>query len=168
MTSPRRPARDEGLPSAEKAILLSLTTKNERNCRARQLFEAGWTLRSIGEAYTPPVRRSTVKYWVENGDFSYVLQQKPVQAPDEPAPTGYQRKTPVSPGISSADETRLSYLAPLARQYRSGMSSTSLQSQANQEFNELIRQLDSADVTTAEIARASNVTFRAIARRLGR
>jgi hypothetical protein len=48
------------------------------------------------------------------------------------------------------------------------MSSTSLQSQANQEFNELIHQLDSADVTTAEIARASNVTFRAIARRLGR
>jgi hypothetical protein len=168
MTSPRRPARDEGLPATEKAILLSLTTKNERNCRARQLFESGWTLRAIGEAYSPPVRRSTVKYWVENGDVLYALHQKPVQPPNEPAPTGYQRKTPISPGISPADESRLAYLAPLARQYRSGMSSTSLQFQANQEFNELIRQLDNVDVTTAEIARASNVTFRAIARRLGR
>ena len=168
MTSPRRPARDEGLPSTEKAILLSLTTKNERNCRARQLFESGWTLRAIGEVYTPPVRRSTVKYWVENGDVRYAIQQKPVQPPNEPAPSGYQRKTPVSPGISQVDEARLAYLAPLARQYRSGMSSTSLQFQANQEFNELISQLDSVDVTTAEIARASNVTFRAIARRLGR
>jgi hypothetical protein len=168
MTSPRRPARDEGLPATEKAILLSLETKDERNCRARQLFEAGWTLRSIGEVYTPPVRRSTVKYWVENGDLRKAIHQMPVQAPDEPAPTGYRRKTPVSPGISQADESRLAYLAPLARQYRSGMSSTSLQFQANQEFNELIHQLDNADVTTAEIARASNVTFRAIARRLGR
>jgi hypothetical protein len=166
MTSNRRPARDEGLPKEEKDFLLSLKTKEERNSRSRQLFEAGWTLRAIGEAYDPPVRRSTVKYWVENGALKQVGGA--VQQPNEPKPIGYQRKKPVSPGIPAETEKRLAYLAPIARTYRSGMSSTSLQFQANQEFNEIIEKLYNTNVTTAEIARASNVTFRAIARRLGK
>lgn len=166
MTSNRRPARDEGLPKEEKDFLLSLKTKEERNSRSRQLFEAGWTLRAIGEAYDPPVRRSTVKYWVEHGSLH--TTNRVVQPPNEPKPTGYQRKTPVSPGIPADVEKKLARLAPIARTYRSGMSSTSLQFQANQEFNEIIKELSKNNVTTAEIARASNVTFRAIARRLGK
>jgi len=48
------------------------------------------------------------------------------------------------------------------------MSSTSLSAQANEEFNQLIQDLYNEDVKIAEIAKASNVTNRAIARRLGK
>lgn len=169
MNQDRRPAREQGLPSDEVDVLnFKCVTKAQRNCRARQLFEAGWTLQSIGDAYTPSIRRSTVKYWVENGDLKHRLQI-PVPSPFYTTKkSGYQRLKPPSPGISTADQQRLARLAPLARQYRSGMPSTSLFATSNQEFNDLIKELSDQNVTTAEIARASNVTFRAIARRLGK
>lgn len=167
MTEERRSARDVDLPEEEKSTLaVDCDTKAKRNCRARQLFEAGWTLRAIGEAFTPPYRRSTVKYWVQQGDYVYRINV-PVSIPNV-RPTGYRRKKPVSPGIPATTQQRLAYLAPLARYYRSGMASTSLNAQANQEFSSLVHELFSGNVTIAEIAKASNVTFRAIARRLGR
>jgi hypothetical protein len=48
------------------------------------------------------------------------------------------------------------------------MSSTSQQAIANEEFNKLVYELYANNVTTSEIAKAANVTFRAIARRLGK
>ena len=167
MTEERRSARVADLPDDEKNTLnVDCDTKAKRNCRARQLFEAGWTLRSIGEAFTPSYRRSTVKYWVEQGDYVHRINV-PIPVPNV-RPTGYQRKKPVSPGIPAPTQQRLAYLAPFARYYRSGMASTSIQAQSNREFNELIHELFAGNVTIAEIAKASNVTFRAIARRLGR
>jgi hypothetical protein len=167
MTEERRSARDLDLPEEEKSTLaVDCDTKAKRNCRARQLFEAGWTLRAIGEAFTPPYRRSTVKYWVEQGDYVHRINV-PIPAPNT-KPTGYQRKKPISPGIPADTQKRLAYLAPLARYFRSGMASTSVNAQANQEFNALVHELFASNVTIAEIAKASNVTFRAIARRLGR
>lgn len=169
MNQYRRPAREQSLPADEVDVLINkCANKSQRNCRARQLFESGWTLKSIGDAYTPPVRRSTVKYWVEHGDLKHRLQIA-VPSPYYKTPKGgYQRLKPQSPGLTPAEEGRLAQLAPIARQYRSGMPSTSLYAVSNDEFNSLIQELSDKNVTTAEIARASNVTFRAIARRLGR
>lgn len=163
----RRPARDQTLPQEEIQLLRSLF-RNDRNVRARLLFDQGWTLQTIGDAFDPPVRRSTVKYWVDNA------KMPKYDAVDVPNPEfrtpkgGYQRKKPISPGIQPLDAQELGRLAPIARQYRSGMSSTSLYFEANEQFNQLIHDLSASNVTTAEIAKASGVTFRAIARRLGK
>jgi hypothetical protein len=163
----RRLARDLDLPEEERRVLREeCTTKRQRNCRARQLFEAGWTLRAIGEAYDPPFRRSTVRYWVEQGGLSERINV-PIPIPGI-KPRGYQRKKPRSPGISEADAKRLAKLAPKARLYRSGMPNSSGPAIANEEFSELARSLFAQNVTIAELARASGVTFRAMARRLGR
>lgn len=161
----RRPAREQSLPQEEVELLRSLY-RNDRNVRAHLLFKQGWTLQTIGDVFDPPVRRSTVKYWVDNAKLPRIL---PVDVPNPHFKTpkgGYQRKKPLSPGITPEDQQRLAHLAPIAKTYRSGMASTSLQSISNDEFDRLIKELHDADVTTAEIARAANVTFRAIARRL--
>jgi len=166
--SERIPARAQVLPKEEVALLNSLVKKQERNQRASELYSAGWTLQAIGDAFTPPARRSTVKYWVDTASQAHTTR-KTVPSPSlENIKGRYVRKTPVSPGISSADQGRLAELAPLARQYRSGMSSLSYPAVANDEYNELIKRLFSNYVTIAEISRAAGVTFRAIARRLGR
>lgn len=163
----RRLARELDLPEEERRVLREeCVTKRQRNCRARQLFEAGWTLRAIGEAFDPPFRRSTVRYWVEQGDLSERINV-PVPSPGL-KPRGYQRKKPKSPGIGQSDADRLRSLAPLARQFRSGMPSSSAQALANEELSVLAKALFSRGVTIAELSRAAGVTFRAMARRLGR
>ena len=163
----RRLARDLDLPEEERRVLREeCANKRQRNCRARQLYEAGWTLRAIGEAFDPPFRRSTVRYWVEQGDLTERINV-PIPSPGL-KPAGYQRKKPKSPGISDADAKKLSSLAPKARMYRSGMPNSSAPALANEEFSKLARSLFAQNVTIAELARASGVTFRAMARRLGR
>jgi uncharacterized protein YukE len=48
------------------------------------------------------------------------------------------------------------------------MSSNHPYAKANQEMNEIVRSLKDHDVSIADIARAANVTHRAIAKRLER
>jgi hypothetical protein len=169
MEERRRYAREESLPESEITLLRSLSgSKKQLYCRARQLFEAGWALQAIGNAFLPPFRRSTVQYWVKNGDFSQKIDQKVPFPSNFTRKTGYIRKKPVSPGISAENAQRLRYLAPLARSYRSGMGLASLQGSANTELTELATFLHSQGVTVAELARAAGVTFRAMARRLGK
>ena len=170
MSEERRLARDLDLPEEEKRVLREeCNSKGRRNCRARQLYQEGWTLRAIGEAFDPPFKRSTVRYWVEQGDLLHRINF-PLPSPhnSDTKPRGYQRKKPISPGIPPHTQQRLAQLAPLARYYRSGMASTSVNAIANEEFSNLVHELYANNVTIAEIAKASNVTFRAIARRLGK
>lgn len=166
-------AREQNLPQSEIELLNEVKkSQYRRNWRAKQLFDAGWTLQAIGDAFTPPIRRSTVQYWVQTAhkpaNALNAIVPTPWEDPEGRPPRGYQRKTPQSPGIPLETQERLAELAPLARLYRSGMASTSLSAIANDEFNELIHQLYEKDVKIAEIASAANVTNRAIARRLGK
>ena len=165
----RQYAREQKLPPHEVEYLGTLTQR-QLKYRAKQLFDVGWTLQAIGAAFSPPYGRSTIQYWVKNASQSNITQ-KPVPTPwetDTPPPKGYQRKTPPSPGIPLDVQQRLAQLSAQARLYRSGMASTSLPAEANEEFNLLIQRLYNEHVTVSEIARASNVTNRAIARRLGK
>jgi hypothetical protein len=174
MSEPREYAREYPLPQDEVEFINALT-KKERHYRAKQLFDAGWTLQSIGNAFNPEAKRSTVQYWTSQGNPRFA-KDKPVPSPwggfvDAPMPKpikGYQPKRPKSPGIPKDVQERLRYLAPLARLYRSGMSSTSLNGLANSEMNEIVQDLYNKNVKIAEIAKASGVTSRAIARRLGK
>lgn len=165
----RQYARDLELPPHEVEYLGTLTQR-QLKYRAKQLFDVGWTLQAIGNAFIPKYGRSTIQYWIKTASQTNVTQ-KPVPTPwgeETPPPKGYQRKTPPSPGIPIDTQHRLSQLSEQARLYRSGMASTSLPAEANEEFNRLIRSLYNEHVTISEIARASNVTNRAIARRLGK
>jgi hypothetical protein len=166
-------AREQTLPQSEIDLLNEVKkSKYRRNWRAKQLYDVGWTLQAIGDAFTPPIRRSTVQYWVQTAhkpaNALNVNVPNPWEETDGRPVKGYQRKTAISPGISPEDQERLAYLAPLARLFRSGMASTSVSGVANDEFNQLIRSLYEKDVKISEIAVASNVTNRAIARRLGK
>ena len=168
MSENRRPARSQTLPKEEVAFLRSLY-KKDRNVRARYLFDQGWTLQSIGDAFDPPIRRSTVRYWVETADVDVPIPMPQAPTPKYKTPKGgYVAKKPKSPGIDVPTQQRLAYLSPLAKQYRSGMVSDHIAARSNDEYNRIIQDLAAENVTPAEIAKAANVSFRSIARRLGR
>jgi hypothetical protein len=174
MSEDREYARERPLPLDEVELLTTMG-KKERYYRAKQLFDAGWTLQSIGNAFDPVQKRSTVQYWTSQANLKFDTNKR-VPSPwggfvDAPMPKpirGYQLKKPKSPGIPKETQERLRYLAPLARYYRSGMSSTSLNGLANSEMNEIVQDLYNKNVKIAEIAKAAGVTSRAIARRLGK
>lgn len=163
----RRSARGQYLSKTETLFLRTL--RGERlHIRAKQLYSVGWTLNAIGEALDPPKGRSTVKAWIDRLDqVSPHSIDVPIDFPRLRTPEGgYQRLTPKSPGVSADDAATLAHLAPIAREFRSGMGANSPQGLANEEFDALINQLHDNDVSIADIARAANVTHRAIARRL--
>lgn len=162
----RRPAREQTLPENEALALQSLkdTPLFER---CRDLYLAGWTLRSIGEALSPPRSRSTVRSWVLKVD----------PKPNTPASTAtptlrttseYVPKRIPSPGISAADLTKIQDLAPVARRYRASMSPLHRAALANLELTQIAQRLYTSGVSVRELATAADVTYRAMSRRLGR
>lgn len=165
----RRSARGQSLPQKEVLFLRSLS--GERlHIRAKQLYKVGWTLNSIGEALDPPKGRSTVKAWIDRLDQVHPYSfDVPIDFPRLRTPEGgYQRLTPKSPGVPKDTESRLREIAPLAQHYRSGMSTSNPAAQANEEMDQIVLDLRANDVSIADIARAANVTHRAIARRLNK
>ena len=161
----RRSAREHPLPKSEVDLLRSLR-RPELLTRSYQLFQKGWTLQAIGDAFDPPKRRSTVKAWV---DQKYTGAKLNIIVPDPHYKTpkgGYQRLTPVSPGVPADVAERLQQIAPQARLFRHRMPSGHPYAQANDEMNRIVSELRDADVSIADIARAANVTHRAIARRV--
>ena len=167
MEEKRRPARKQALPKSEADLLNSLFDK-EFYTRVRQLYEAGWPLQSIGNACNPPRRRSTVKFWVSRKhDLSPVDTELPLPKL-KTGPRGYVSRRPVSPGISQADRARIEQLSPLARRYRSKMTPTAPQAIANDELTDICVRLHQTNVTVKELAEAAGVTYRAMARRLGK
>jgi hypothetical protein len=165
----RRSARGQSLPKSEAQFLNSLS--GERlHIRVSQLYRVGWTYQCIGDALIPARPRSTVKSWVDRLDLvSPHGIDVPIEFPRLRTPEGgYQRLTPKSPGVNSDDADTLSRLAPLASTYRSGMASNHPATLANEEFDQLLRKLRAVDVSIADLARAAQVTHRAISRRLSK
>lgn len=165
---PRRSARLQSIPKKEADFLNSLSGPNLHK-RVAALFHAGWTLQSIGEALTPPKGRSTIKSWVDRYpqrdlllDVSSDVPIPRLRTPDG----GYQRKTPVSPGVPPITAEQLKDLAYKAKRYRSGMASSAPEAIANAMFTQIAKDLRANDVSIADIARAAGVTHRAISRRV--
>ncbi len=163
--STRRAARKQDLPASESEVLNKLFD-DELATRLNQLFNAGWTLQSMGNAFVPQRCRSTVRSWMVRRYDASPLDFPPVPLPK--APRGYVSRRPISPGISSDDLLRIKALAPIARTYRSKMDSHSPQAVANDSLTELCRSLSERNVTVKQLAEAAEVTYRAMARRLGR
>jgi IS30 family transposase len=166
----RRYAREATLPLEVRhklQFIEFISPSDELHVAALRLYEAGWTLRAIADSFVPSKSRSTIQYWIKKGAESLVSYDFDVPIPDYAThEDGYQRLTPVSPGISPDVKQELSELSSVARYYRSGMASTSVQAVANSNLNALVRELVSQNVKVAEIARACGVTHRAISRRL--
>lgn len=170
MTTERRPARGQNLPGHEVTLLQTLTGKALHE-RAAVLYAQGWTLDSIGRALNPPRPRSTVRVWVT------AQQNSPATLPtSQPAPSPViparalraPRPKRVSPGIPPETSERIAALAPIARRYRARVSPASQPAIANAELTRLCTTLYASGVTIRELANAANVTYRAMARRLGR
>jgi hypothetical protein len=163
----RRPAREQKLPESEVDYLA--TIRNDKlHVRCSDLYGAGWTLRSIGEAMQPPRTRSTIKAWVDQ-----VLPHNHAVWPDLPRPTyltdaTYVPRRPASPGIGAADLMKIQELQPVAKRFRSGMSPHHKAAIANDELTVIVETLHKAGVPVGELASAAGVTYRAMAKRLGR
>lgn len=162
----RRSARGQSLPSEEITLLQELDGY-ELFARAKMLYDAGWTLRSIGEAFDPVRARSTVRYWI-NSPIPIASAYTPL--PDPPEPTlvtsaSVQRK-PRRP-LTSAERSRIGELAPSARRYRATMKPGHASAKANSELTALCVRLHHDErVTIGELADAAGVSYRAMARRV--
>jgi hypothetical protein len=190
----------ERLPEGECVYLGTLSGAPLR-ARARSLYESGWSLAAIAEAFNPPKQRSSVRAWV--------LSNSPVPAPHTqpplpPSPTSpsssnktiaaaeklnpallppsaaelvsRQRKDrrnrrvfdPTKPRISPAQKNKIARLAPLARRYRAKTSPNGTYARANVELTDLCKNLYYSGASVRELSNAASVTYRAMARRLGR
>lgn len=162
----RRPARNQQLPSEEVDTIRSLKGF-DLYARSRDLYNAGWTLRAIGEAYDPPKPRTTIKSWIERS-----LESAPQAAlPDVPAPEYITPDPEVKPApktIHPSDLARIQQWAPIARKYRSGMNEHHKASIANASLTHLCGILYAEGVSIRQLSEAAGVTYRAMAKRIGR
>jgi hypothetical protein len=167
-TTTRRSARGQALPPSEAQTLVTLRDFN-LYARAAQLYHAGWTLRAIGEAFTPPKSRSTVRSWVDRAaNSSPTIELPTAEVPTLLTPLAYVPVKPASPGISPADRDTIKILAPIARKYRSGMHPMHAAAMANTDLTTICKTLNDANVSVQELADTAGVTYRAMAKRLGR
>jgi hypothetical protein len=163
----RRSARLQELPAGEILHLRSLNDVDLLK-RVASLFSVGWTLAAIGRAFAPAKGRSTIKAWVDRShQYPDVSDSTPLPSPKHKTDgKGYQRKTPRSPGVPSDVAYRLRELSPIAKNYRARMPSSTEEFRANREMDRIVQDLKDNDVSTADIAKAANVTHRAIAKRV--
>jgi hypothetical protein len=165
------------LPDDEVKVLVSCSGDPLR-ARVRALREAGWTLAAIADAWTPPKQRSSIR----------ALSQQPTKSPlpivpSPPSPSSSSSHlaaaeksrhsrarrfyNPSSPKISKDDARTIARLAPLARRYRARANPNGAYAQANEELTQLCILLYRSGASVLELSSAANVTYRAMARRIG-
>ena len=156
-------AHTPDLPKSEAEFLASLS-KEQLWRRVKDLNDAGWTLQSIADAFSPPRRRSTIRSWVikDTPECKFITAPP---TPPQPKPKS-RRKRPKSPGIPHDEQLRIARLSPLARRFRARTNPSSTSFTANQELTNIAGLLYNKGVTVSELARASGVTYRAMKRRV--
>lgn len=162
----RRSARGQSLPSYEIETLRGLVGY-ELYARAKSLYQAGWTLRSIGEAFDPPRARSTVRYWINSlvpiASAWSDLPTAPVPTLLTDAPKAGKPRRP----LTNDEASRIAKLAPSARKYRATMKPGHASAKANSELTDLCVRLHREErVTIGDLAKAAGVSYRAMARRV--
>jgi hypothetical protein len=176
-------AMKERLPEGECVYLRTLSGAPLK-ARARALAESGWSLAAIAEAFDPPRQRSSVRAWVLSN-----VPAPDTQPPLPPSPSSHSslivaRESSVSslprrrvprrvfdpknPRISAAQKKKISTLAPLARRYRARTAPGGTYARANAELTDLCKKLYYSGASVRELSLAAGVTYRAMARRLGR
>lgn len=139
------------------------------HARVRALYEAGWSLSSIGDAFSPPRARTTVRSWVN----AYTGSVEDLPLVPAPPPISVSRSQPVpsstraiAPGIPEYARARIAELAPIARRYRSRTNPNSPIGQAHTDLTALCASLHAQGVPIRALASAAGVTYRAMALRV--
>ncbi len=181
------------LPSEEIALLCGLSATAQR-ARARQLYDAGWSLSSIGEALSPPRSRSTVRAWTQTAPLSLthslpspplplsslssaassstigtaekVNPAAPIHAHAHARRRPHRMFDPSRPNVSPDDAQRIAELAPLARRYRARANPNGAYALANEELTQLCCSLYDQGVSIRELAHSAGVTYKAMERRV--
>jgi hypothetical protein len=181
----------ERLPFSERQYLSNLKG-DELRARACVLHDAGWSLASIAEAFDPPRQRSTVRAWVlSRTPPSHTQPPIPSLTSFSPSSSAYstigtaeswsssspaplrtraRRRIydPENPKVPAGQRNKISQLAPLARRYRSRTSPNGTYARANQELTMICVSLYRSGASIRELSLAAGVTYRAMARRIGR
>lgn len=89
------------LPSDEITLLCALSAPAQR-ARARQLYDLGWSLSAIGEAFSPPRSRSTVRAWVQSPSPSSSPSLSSHMLPSPPLPSPSSLHSLSSPSAASS------------------------------------------------------------------
>lgn len=152
-------------PSEEADRLRALREKGDLpqlRSRIKALRDAGWTLRSIGNAIESP--HTTVKMWQVTADPDVKVD------PEVPTPPRRRRETVVRlrPDIPSGEVEELRRLAASARTVRGWTPSDA---QSRKDAAELERRLEiyvARHVPVKRIANHLELTYRAVAARLER
>ena len=162
----RRSARGQSLPEDEIQYLNALDGY-ELYARARTLYQQGWTLRSIGEAFEPSRARSTVRYWINSPTpIASAYDASPTTPVPTLATTASASRTPRR-ALTPVEYHRVAELAPVARKYRATMNPGHPSAKANREMTALCVRLHHTErVTIRDLADAASVSYRAMARRV--
>jgi hypothetical protein len=163
----RRTARGQQLPPQEVELLASLR-KPDLIQRAYELYQAGWSLDSIGTALRPIHPRSTIRSWVLRA------KESPIPVIDAPIPVPKFKEAKDIDGDSKNKDQgipqdlleTIQELAPLARHYRSRMATTAAQAVANDRLTGICITLYQKGVSIKELAEAAGVTYRAMYKRI--
>lgn len=180
------------LPESECELLRALAGPDLK-ARARDLVEAGWSLASIANAFDPPKQRSSVRAWVtapprpttthnlppipssSSSSSSVIAAADLSRSGTHAHAAGHAHAhvrrrvyNPEAPVLPPRTRDRIASLAPLARRYRARTSPDSPLARANVELTETCARLYSSGASVRELSLAAGVTYRAMARRLGR
>ena len=159
----RKPVRRATLPSSEVEMLRTLCGDSRKHTELRArvtgLYACGWSLSSIAQAFSPPRQRSTVRSWI-------TLTVPPLIDFPKPSSVSSSDSSDASSTLPTAE--KMNSTATAKARYRSGMRPDSTYAKAHAEFNELLHSVYSRGVSITEITTATESTYRAIARRLGR
>ncbi len=180
------------LPEYESAYLNSLPQHLIRD-RVRDLATDGWSLAAIAEAFDPPKSRSSIRAWSisksprtshthpplpPSPSFSSPSSSSNKQIParekssiSASAPKVKIRRRvydPTQPKISPAQKKKIARLAPLARRHRARTGANNTYTRANRELTDVCKSLYYSGASVRELSLAAGVTYRAMARRLGR
>jgi hypothetical protein len=177
------------LPEYEGAYLNSLPQHLIRD-RVRDLCADGWSLAAIAEAFDPPKSRSSIRAWSvsksprtshthpplpspsssSHSSSSIVARESSTSQAHSPRAHKVPRRVynPERPRVSPAQKKKIATLAPLARRYRARTAPGGTYARANAELTDLCKNLYYSGASVRELSLAAGVTYRAMARRLGR
>lgn len=162
----RRSARGQSLPAYEIQHLNDLEGY-ELYARARLLYQQGWTLRAIGEAFEPSRARSTVRYWINTPTPIASVYNPYPTAPVPTLATSASSSRPPRRALTPAEYSKIAELAPVARKFRATMNPGHPSARANRELTKLCAKLHHEErVTIRDLAEAASVSYRAMARRV--
>jgi hypothetical protein len=159
---------DTVLPQDEIDFLQTLTPE-KRNSRLAALHEAGWSLSVLSRSTATP--KTTVHFWIKNAPATPLTPHKPVPQPSisitKRLQNGHMLKIrTISPKVPPDLVPTLRDLSTKSRRYRSRTPAGSPIAVANRELTRLALNLHSQGVSTAALAEAAGVSYRAMARRI--